>query len=229
MHETKDAQTFDRYASDYQQLLDQSVSISGEGGEYFAGVKAAYVAKILGAGFSGRILDFGCGVGLLSRALARQLPSATVDGFDSSSASIAAVDSELASAGSFTSIREEVRQDYDTIVVANVLHHVPPPERPDVLDFVGKHLSRSGCLFVFEHNPANPITRLAVDRCPFDEDAILLRPSETRTLFREAGLGNIRRDYIVFFPRTLKMFRPLERFLEWCPAGAQYVVSGVKP
>ena len=35
-----------------------------------------------------------------------------------------------------------------------------------------------GLVCVIEHNPLNPLTRLAVNRCPFDADAVLLRSGQ---------------------------------------------------
>lgn len=228
MKTSDDPKQFDRYADDYKALLDRSVSITGEGGEHFAQVKAAYMASVLGPGFGGRLLDFGCGVGLLSQALCRQFPRAQRDGFDPSPASIASVSDDLKRAGKFTSLREDLRPGYDAVVLANVLHHVPPADRQSTINFCAELLSEHGRVFIFEHNPLNPVTRLAVDRCPFDEDAILLRSGESVSLLRQAGLAAIRRDYIVFFPKLLAAARPLERFLAWCPLGAQHVTTGMK-
>lgn len=47
----------------------------------------------------------------------------------------------------------------------------------------------SGNLFVFERNPFNPVTRLVFERCPFDQDAEMLRLSATRSAGAEAGLS----------------------------------------
>ncbi len=57
---------FDRFAGDYRQVLDRSVAVSGEDSTYFAEYKARYLRRLLGNNFSGKALDFGCGIGLLS-------------------------------------------------------------------------------------------------------------------------------------------------------------------
>jgi 2-polyprenyl-3-methyl-5-hydroxy-6-metoxy-1,4-benzoquinol methylase len=220
------ASNFDEFAPSYQELLDNSIAITGESGDYFAGVKTRYMASVLGEGFAGSMLDFGCGIGLLSRAMAKQFPAAQRDGFDLSSQSIAAIDPELARRGRFTSDEKDLRGEYDAIVVANVLHHVPVADRPAVVRSLAKRLSPEGRLFIFEHNPANPLTRRAVDRCEFDADAVLLPPRETLGYFSPASMQVIQRHYIVFFPRWLKTFRRLESHLTWCSLGAQYVVVG---
>ena len=222
----KQASDFDEFASSYRVLLDNSIAITGESADYFARVKAQYAALVLGAGFAGSLLDFGCGVGVLSRALAKQFPAARRDGFDPSSRSIAAIDPELAQAGRFTSDENELRGEYDAIIVANVLHHVPTGDRGAVVHSLAKRLSPEGRLFIFEHNPLNPLTRRAVDRCEFDADAVLLPSREALGYFAPAGLEVVQRHYIVFFPRWLNALRLLEPKLTWCPLGAQYVAVG---
>jgi hypothetical protein len=89
-------------------------------------------------------------------------------------------------------------------------------------------LAPKGILAFFEHNPANPITRRVVERCPFDADAILLSPAEMAGYLRRAKLRLMRRDYIVFMPRFLASLRPLEPWLAWLPMGAQYAVLAEK-
>ncbi len=219
---------FDRFAESYSDILDRSVAISGEGSTYFAEYKALYLGRLLGASFSGKILDFGCGVGLLSRYLLKHLPAAHIDGFDISQSSIAHVDPALLSQGVFTSATAELARNYDLIVVANVMHHIAPGERLGLVQDLSRRLRQGGLLSIFEHNPVNPMTRLVVSRCAFDEDAILLSPREVADYVAAVGLRLKCRDYIVFMPGFLAGLRPLERFLSWLPLGAQYAMVAVK-
>jgi len=56
---------------------------------------------------------------------------------------------------------------------------------------------------------------------------VLLPALEVSALLT-SGLKLLRRDYIVFFPKWLSGFRVFERFLNWCPAGAQHVTIADK-
>jgi len=216
---------FDRYASDYTDLLDESVSASGYGWEYFADYKANYLAGLARLA-PRKILDFGCGIGLLSRCLVKRFPSAALHGYDVSSASVEKAAEALSGAGSFTTDLDSLDDDYDLVVAANVLHHVPVQERRQTVVDLAKRLSADGLLALFEHNPVNPLTRRAVDRCAFDDDAVLLSMHEAAGYVRQAGLHVARRDYIVFMPKRLAPLRFVEPLLSWCPLGAQYVVVG---
>jgi hypothetical protein len=44
-----------------------------------------------------------------------------------------------------------------------------------------------GLICIIEHNALNLLTRLAVNRCPFDADAVLLRSGQSQELLRGAG------------------------------------------
>lgn len=219
---------FDRFAGDYRQVLDRSVAVSGEDSTYFAEYKARYLRRLLGNNFSGKALDFGCGIGLLSGFLKKHLPAIQLDGYDVSQDSIRKIGGALASQGTFTSDSSQLARDYRLIVVANVMHHIPPPEREEVIQELGARLDQGGMLAIFEHNPANPATRWVVERCPFDHDAILLPAKETLSYLAEAKLTPKRRDYIVFLPHLFAWARALESSLSWLPLGAQYVVVGEK-
>ncbi len=214
---------FDEYATNYKQVVAESIRITGESSEYFAAYKADYIARKIAPRPGTKLLDYGCGIGLLSAQIRKRLPQVRVDGFDVSKSSLGQVEPALLSQGTFTTDQSELHPHYDVIVLANVLHHVSPTERDSLLKQVSSRLARNGRIVVFEHNPLNPLTRHAVSQCPFDEGVQLLPVRETRGYFRE-GFEGVTRDYVVFFPRWLAWLRPLEGFLSWCPLGAQYAV-----
>lgn len=213
---------FDRFADDYEAIIDQSLPFVGASSAHFAETKAKYVSRVLGSNFSGRMLDFGCGIGLQCTHLARHLPAATFDGFDVSESSLARVPEQLRSRGTFTSSMSELREDYDAIVVVNVLHHIPKIARQGTILQLAARLSPRGQLIIVEHNPFNLATRWVVASCPLDEGVELLRPAETRRYLRNARLVTERRDFLTFVPPRLSRLLFLESHLGWLPLGAQY-------
>lgn len=217
---------FDSYAEKYEELLAHSIKLSGEKPEYFAAYKASYLARLVPPDV-GRVLDYGCGIGMLTNQLRLCFPKAQVDGFDPSPGSLARVSPLLLAQGSFESDPTSLGSEYDLIVMANVLHHVKPAKRRNLVSEVASRLAPGGRLVVFEHNPYNVLMRWAVAQCVFDEDAILLRRKESTLYLKWAGL-KATSDYIVFFPRWLHWLRWLEQHLYWCPMGAQYVVVGTR-
>ena len=219
---------FDSFARDYKVLLDRSVGISGETSEYFCEYKARYVARTVGAHFSGKILDFGCGIGLLSAHLKKRLPAATLHGYDVSSQSLQMIPPELSRQGRFLHRWDDLDGDYELAVLSNVMHHIPKDRRAQTVLDITARLAAGGKLILFEHNPWNPVTRWVVRHCPFDEGVALLRPKEVSACLIRAGLSLRKRDYIVFFPKLLSPFRRLEPWVSWLPAGAQYAVVGEK-
>jgi 2-polyprenyl-3-methyl-5-hydroxy-6-metoxy-1,4-benzoquinol methylase len=173
------------------------------------------------------VLDYGCGVGSLTELLTEAFD--TVSGYDPSTESLELAAKRVPRA-TLTSDPTALPDDhFESVILAGVLHHVPPSERPGVLDTVLRKLKPGGRIFVFEHNPINPLTRRAVADCPFDEDAVLLWPWQVRRTLASAGFAQVDLDYIVFFPKPLAFLRSLERRLAWCALGAQTLTCGRRP
>lgn len=209
---------FDAYARNYADLHSRNVRISGESGDYFAQHKMQCLER-LEIPRDTAVLDYGCGTGSLTSKLVTRFQD--VHGFDPSQESLAVARSHAPNATFSSDLERVPAAHFGLAVIANVLHHVPPPERPNVIRAIRSKLAPSGRLVVFEHNPWNPLTRRAVAICPFDDDAVLLWPGEIRKLLRSCQFGDIRQDYIVFFPRILARLRPLEPKLGWLMLGAQ--------
>ena len=220
---------FDQFADDYVKINDQFSSFFREDTTYFARYKASYVARLVGTNFAGKILDFGCGIGLVSNRLHELLPAAHVDGIDSSQASItrARTDTDGGPKVRYFDSEADLDREYDVIIMANVLHHVPPGDRQSVLAHVFSLLGATGAVVVFEHNTWNPLVMRIVKKHPFDQDAAFLSPMETARLVRAAGFS-VRTDFIVFFPSFLKSLRRLEPRLRYLPIGGQYACVGRK-
>jgi 2-polyprenyl-3-methyl-5-hydroxy-6-metoxy-1,4-benzoquinol methylase len=219
---------FDAYAANYHSLVSDNIRITGESSDYFAAYKAKYIARSIALRTGSKILDYGCGVGLLSEHLMDALPGCRIDGFDVSKESVELVSHSLRRQGIFTSDPEVLNDKYDLVVLSNVLHHVTPGDRQELIGKVASRLVPDGKLVIFEHNPVNPLTQWAVSQCAFDQDAVLLPNRETRAYFHRNGLRVVWRHFIVFFPRWLGWLRWFEPSLRWCPLGAQYVVVGRK-
>jgi 2-polyprenyl-3-methyl-5-hydroxy-6-metoxy-1,4-benzoquinol methylase len=215
---------FDKHARSYEKTHAQNLRPSGEPPAYFARYKQQVLERILGRGFAGPVLDFGCGIGTLTALLAESF--ATVDGYDPSGESLSLARARVPAARFFERIDALAAGHYGAVVLANVLHHVPPAERPSLLRTVAALLAPGGALVVFEHNRLNPITRSVVSGCAFDDGARLLHPREVKALLREIGLAAVALDYIVFFPRALRALRPLEPWLARLPLGAQVCAWG---
>lgn len=210
---------FDEHARTYEAIHARSLGPSGETPEYFARYKQRVLERILGRGFSGPVLDFGCGIGALTALLARSFPD--VHGYDPSRESLELARARAPAARFFHRADALPSGHYGAVVLANVLHHVPAAERPQLVRGAAALLAPGGTLVVFEHNRLNPLTRRVVSACPFDEGAQLLHPGEVKSLLREAALADVALDYIVFFPRALRLLRPLEPWLACLPLGAQ--------
>lgn len=221
---------FDRFAEEYRSQLAGSIAISGESPDFFAEYKVADIASVAVAqGLPGnglQVLDFGAGVGNSVPFFRKHLPDSKITCLDVSRKSL-----ELGQAR-FGGLAEFVHFDggdppfpdgaFDIILCACVLHHIDHAQHEAVLGRLRRLLSKRGLLFVFEHNPVNPLTVRAVNSCAFDENARLITSWSLAATLAKAGYSAVETRFRIFFPGPLRKLRFLEKYLRWCPIGAQY-------
>jgi SAM-dependent methyltransferase len=228
---------FDRHAASYDGGLDNPIKrMMGNSADQFIAVKARWLLGREPALRDGglKLLDYGCGAGDLMRVLAGLGARANFTGCDVSAGMLdEAAHRWPASSG--TAPRFETQEgprtpftdgQFDIATVSAVLHHVPPAERPAVYAELGRVLKPGGRLYVFEHNPRNPLVRYVVARTPIDENAILLDATEVR---RDLAGYALDTDYLMFMPPGITFLQGVDRALAWLPLGAQYAVSARKP
>src|SRR5438105_12054681 len=165
---------FDAHARDYEAKVQASLPESFSEGDYFSRYKVQAVAASQKGKAPQTILDFGCGVGLALRFFSECFPQAKLWGYDLSPASIEAARQRVPAAGLTTNPGDLREEFFDLIFIANVFHHVPVDARPSVMNTCRNLLKSKGRIYVFEHNPYNPVTRRVFERCPFDKGAEML-------------------------------------------------------
>jgi ubiquinone/menaquinone biosynthesis C-methylase UbiE len=217
---------FDRYAADYRCEVDQAAGVSVE---RMAGEKARLLLDLLAAELGDpkqlRVLDVGCGIGLVEQELARgvgQLCGADV--------SLKSLEFARSRAPTAHFVRYNGMNlpfgdaSFDAVFASCVLHHVAPNVRPCFIAEMLRPLRQNGVVVIIEHNPANPVTRRIVSRCAFDADAVLLACRETIELLANGGAARAQRRYIGFLPFRHRLVERAEQVIGWLPAGAQYCV-----
>lgn len=172
-----------------------------------------------------RALDVGCGEGQLDAMLG---PLAELHGVDLSPDMVAAA-AENVPRGRFQ-VADGTRLPFadgafDLTFTVCALHHVEPPNRLSYMQELARVTRAGGLVVVFEHNPVNPLTRLVVRRCEFDEGVVLVGRRRLSHLARAVGLTVEETRYILLFPWRRAPFRQLELGLARVPAGAQYFVA----
>jgi len=215
-------------SEEYERMLNQGISLSGEDLHYFVAGRLAALVGNLPKSFSPQsVLDFGCGVGHATGPLAKLFPRARVTGMDTSQPALDRAAEHHPGCRFLTleAFREDA-EEYDLCYVNGVFHHIPPVDRPEAIQLIYRKLRPGGLLFLFENNPWNPGTRMVMSRIPFDRDAITLSIPETARLEESAGFSIHARGSLFFFPRVLALLRPLEPLLSPSLLGAQYFVAG---
>ena len=222
---------FDAYSENYRNILAQSTGEDIESASFFASQKVSHLARCYPSNHSFQsILDYGCGVGMSLRPLRQTFPNAEIFGVDPSQSSLDIAAREHADChvkilphGKLN--QSSYAQHFDLIFISCVFHHIDAKQHVATLNSLRNLCSPTGRVAIFEHNPANPITRRIVRNCPFDEGVTLISPRTLRDRMKVAGWKGLRRSYISFVPPKLKRFKSLESVLGWCPLGAQYLIT----
>lgn len=219
---------FDDYTDNYNSLLRESTGFFTESEAYFAKYKVDILRRVVPIS-TRRLLEYGCGIGRNIPFLRAAFPDATINGSDISAASLEIARKENSGVEFFIEPTETASgEPFEVIFIAGVFHHIPVNERPGVMKTLYQRLAPGGSIVIFEHNPFNPVTRKIVNDCPYDRDAVLLKPSELKRLLEDAGLPVHCSAYCLFVPPSLSALLPLEAKLGWLPLGGQYWVKATR-
>jgi SAM-dependent methyltransferase len=231
---------FDKHAASYDGGLDNPIKrMMGDSADQFIAVKARWLLRhepgLRTAGLA--MLDYGCGAGDLMRVLAGMGTKASFTGCDVSTGMLAEVGQRWplafgpppATAPQNGALTPFADGQFDVATISAVLHHVPIAERAAVYAELGRVVKPGGRIYVFEHNPRNPLVRYVIARTPIDENAILLDAREVHEGLLGSARYELETDYLMFMPPGLVFLRPIDRALAWLPLGAQYAVAARKP
>jgi ubiquinone/menaquinone biosynthesis C-methylase UbiE len=229
-----DTAEFDRFADEYDQMLREATAVTGEGPEFFHEYKIKAMARLAAErGLEPEsVLDFGSGIGNSTPYFRRYFPAAQLSGADVSQRSLDVAEKRFP--GVSTGIRIEGQRilapddSFGATFSACVFHHIPHAEHVHWLGELRRVTRPGGMLAIFEHNPLNPLTVRAVNTCPFDENAHLIRSKELVERYLAAGWKLPKVHYHLFFPHALAALRGLEPYLARVPLGGQYSVTAVK-
>jgi SAM-dependent methyltransferase len=226
------AALFDKYDKSYGAAVQSSIDFSGLPHSFFTAAKADALRELIAARLPGTLkpdmLDVGCGVGEFHPFIRGMF--GRVCGTDVSTASVAqarARNPEVQYEAYEGETLPYESASFDLSIAICVLHHVPPAQWVGFLREMRRVVRPGGLVCLIEHNPLNPLTRLAVARCEFDRDAVLLRAGRTRALMTDAGLHDARSHYFLLLPSAAPLARRVEHRFRRMPLGAQYIVSAI--
>lgn len=225
---------FDEFAKDYRHIHNENIKLTGADSHYFSEFKVKWLRDYYGQKTVTNILDLGAGDGTCLQYFSTYFPEANLFGIDVSDLSI-----DEAAAKQIPKSEVKVYDGqhipypdncFDMILVATVMHHIRFELHDGLMQEALRVLKPGGKIFIVEHNPHNPVTMHMVNTCPFDEDAVLLKPGYTKKLLQKSGFQSVKNHFTLFFPRggVFKAFHFLEKHLSWIPIGGQYVAVGEK-
>ena len=224
---------FDDYAVDYSHEINNVVGFTGHDHSFFLEVKAHLLIRLmkqlLGDPSEISVLDVGCGIGCLDQILVNHVKS--LAGVDTSKESILRA-KQFVIQGDFQHYDGDKlpyeNDQFELVFTVCVIHHVRQKQWQNFVSEMVRVLRPGGIVVIVEHNPFNPLTRLVVNRCPFDADAVLLSARKSRKLLAGAGVQLKEQRYFMFLPFRHVLTRVVERYIGGLPLGAQYYVAARK-
>ncbi len=222
---------FDQFSKDYRKIVDENLWISGESSEYFAEYKVRMLCQWFPEKINQdlKILDFGCGDGLMTEYIRRYFMYSKIYGADVSEESIILA-REAFRGIDFSVINGRTlpfeAQTFDLTVAAGVFHHIKPEEQKSWVDEVFRVLKPGGTFVIFELNPLNLGTLYIFKNHPLEKNAKMLFPWRVERLL--SNFASTTMKFYCFFPNWMKFLRPIERFIEWLPLSALYAGIGKK-
>jgi SAM-dependent methyltransferase len=223
---------FERHKDTYQQEIQKSISFMGQDLDFFTQVKVDCLLdltrRFVGIPSQLTILDVGCGVGITDRYLTGHFKK--LHGIDLSPGVVRKAKS-LNPKASYRHYAGRTlpypSHSMDVTFAICVMHHVAPGELSRFANEAARVTKKGGLIVIFEHNPLNPLTQIAVSRCEMDDDAILLGMGKVQRLLSQ-NARIVEKNYILYTPFRTPFFRVMDRKLGWLPLGAQYYVAAQK-
>ena len=227
---------FNEYVDNYEELHTKNIKQSGFKPAYFDEHKIKTLSNDFFRNKQSnkkiRFLNFGCGIGKSEIYINQYFRNVEITSVDISIESIL-----KAKARNFQFLNIDFQHfielkdlnftsKFDVIFLANVLHHIPLDLRLETLFFLKSQLSDEGYLYVFEHNPKNLFTKKAFQSCEFDIGCEMIFDKTILKMLKTSGYNNIKRKFILFFPKFFDYLIPLEKYLYFFSFGGQYWVKG---
>jgi SAM-dependent methyltransferase len=235
-HKTQSKTNFDEYADDYETLHKSSIKLSGFEPSYFDEhkIKVVYNDCKQLTKLPLQILNFGCGIGKSEAFFNTYFKGCEIHAVDVSQESINIAKERNKRFNNITFIKFDdvdelpLQNKFDIIFVANVFHHVPETLHVHILKRLNSFLAPGGTIYIFEHNPINPLTKKAFRDCEFDAGCTMIPSKELKQLCEKASFQKININYVLFFPKVLSFLSSLERYMTFIPIGAQYYIKAEK-
>lgn len=168
-----------------------------------------------------RVLDLGCGDGVILEAVLGALPEATGVGFDFSAPMLARAKQRFEGFGSRVELvpgdlgnaawREKAPRPFDAIVSGFAIHHLPDDRKRALYSEVYEHLHPGGVFVNCEH-VASPTTEI---EAIFDEANAEHLCKQRRSRGEDVTFDEVHREYLTRPDRAANILASVEVQVDW--------------
>lgn len=207
---------FDKIADEYDEALPEHVMA------HYLDKRSAYLLDLCP---SGRVLDVGCGTGVLAGRLAER--GLEVTGLDPSQGMLSVMEREHPAVSRVRADGGSIPfadGDFDMAITVAALHHVAHPDAVHrTLVEMMRVVRPGGHVVVWDHNPRNPYWKILMAKVPQDDGSERLVPEDEIVRGLQAGGGRIVSTQQLGFvpdfvpPWLLGVVRAVERVVERVP------------
>ena len=216
---------FDYLSKNYDNLLKNSIPTVLEEVNYFYSYKVKLIYNLTEKKKNINILDFGCGTGTSLKIISKYFKSCELWGYDESKESIKKIKKKKNSFKLTSNLKNIPLKKFDLIFISMVFHHIDKKNHQKILSYCKNFLKSTGVIYIFEHNPLNPVTNYVFKNNLIDENAEMISSKKLISKSLAAKLRIVDLKYTLFFPKQLNFLRFLEKYLFWLPFGAQYLLT----
>lgn len=222
---------FDQHSGSYSEKIGEMIAPFGQSHDFFVRSKVDILLPILatirGDTSKLKVLDIGCGVGLVHPYIVNSVGELHATDISSASLDVAGrTNPHVRYLPYDGNTLPYDAASFDCAYAICVMHHVPVPQWQSFLQEMRRVVRPGGVMVIIEHNPLNPATQWVVRTNAMDENAVLLMPWRLRKLMRSVGVRSLALRYVLFVPFAGKLARAIDGLLARVPFGTQYVLSG---
>ena len=216
-----------KWSTEYEKHIAEALPVKLSSYKKFSLYKVRFFKELLekyGKSLSGsRVADVGCGMGYLDRLLTEE--GAIITGFDPSQDMInTAIDvnpeGNYCHFDGFTIPSAD--EQFDLTIAVCVIQHVDQSNCQNIINEMHRITKNDGLIVYYEHNPYNPLTRLTVWRCPFENVRLVPKRALKKYVKGVNDKEQFRYAYKLSVPWESSIVSLVDSALERLPIGVQY-------
>ena len=227
--------SFDEKVDTYIKMLNNQAKFTGYHYEYFQKYRVDDLKNEAEQHLSKcdklKILDFGCGMGLVISFMSEIFKDAEIYGCDISEKSLEICKQTYSDKSNIhiekiTNNKMPFNEKFDIIYISNVFRYIPRNMHAETLKILRASLAENGIIMMYELNTFNPLSLYyhISENILYKENIKSMSASYSKKLFMGADFKFVDLKYRFFIPKFLQPLIFTEKYCTKIPLGASYYI-----